>query len=65
METASLEALTDHSGTATDGAKVCDVGTVYGFYLLALLLLGAVTVTGELFGLIRSSGRSAPCGQEA
>lgn len=60
-----FEALAGHSGTPTNGSQLGDVGTVFGFCMLALLLLGALTVTGELFGLIRPYGRNAPYRHEA
>ncbi|KOQ70286.1 hypothetical protein [Stenotrophomonas maltophilia] len=60
-----FEALAGHSSAATDGARVGDVGTVFGFCMLALLLLGALTVTGELFGLARPYSRDAPYRNEA
>ncbi|HHA2859477.1 TPA: hypothetical protein ACOFDH_004547 [Stenotrophomonas maltophilia] len=60
-----FEALAGHSVTATDGARLGDVGTVFGFCMLALLLLGALTVTGELFGLVRPYERKAPYRHEA
>lgn len=60
-----FEALAGHSVTATDGARLGNVGTLFGFCMLALLLLGALTITGELFGLIRPYDRKAPYRHEA
>jgi hypothetical protein len=58
-------ALVSHSHTPTDGAWVSGVGTVFGFCVLALLLLGALSVPGELSGLVRPYDRKAPYRQEA
>ncbi|HFK2922642.1 TPA: hypothetical protein ACGY72_003860 [Stenotrophomonas maltophilia] len=58
-------ALVSHSHTPIDAAWVSGVGTVFGFCLLALLLLGALSVPGELSGLVRPYDRKAPYRQEA
>lgn len=60
-----FEALASHSDTPADAARVGDVGTLFGFCILALLLLGALTIPGELFGLIRPYDRNAPYRHEA
>lgn len=60
-----FRALADHSDTPAIAARVGDVGTVFGFCMLALLLLGALSVPGELSGLVRPYDRKASYRQEA
>ena len=60
-----FEALVSQSHAPADVARVGDVGTVFGFCVLALLLLGALSIPGELSGLVRPYDRKAPYRQEA
>ncbi|EED38755.1 hypothetical protein SSKA14_1769 [Stenotrophomonas sp. SKA14] len=60
-----FEALASHSDTAINAARVGDVGMVFGFCMLALLLLGALAVPCELFGLNRPYSRNVAYWREA